>query len=539
MLILLLTSMLSSAFIIQPVKVAGGTIYIRADGSIDPPTANITSVDNVTYTFTDNNYDSICVERDNIIIDGANYTLQGTGSGPGMDLSSRSNVTIRNTKITSMQIGIWLSGSSNIISGNTLTNCGFMGVYVGGTNHTVIANKIAMDWGFGISLYESSNDIVFGNVITSPGGTGILFYCVSNESVFENYIEDSHRGFDLLGNTAFNPTSFSAVFENTVRNCTNAIDIEAFTHYYKVYHNSFVETGPAIFEDYWSLHGANSFDQGYPSGGNYWSDYHGPDWFSGPYQNETGSDGIGDVPYIIGSGNIDHYPLKTPYPCLNDVAIRNVNPNQTAVMEGHSVQVDVEVVNQGHFTETFNVTLYANTTIVDSLTNITLTKWDSTTLKFAWNTTGFAEGNYVLKAYADPVPGEVWPNDNELSYEFVSIIHVAIQELTPCNQVGDPRDSFQLGGLAYFKVKVDVIGQTLPQLLTINVYDSENTTIGVESFQGPVNPGVSTFVISVYIPPSSHLGNAKVYANLYTDWPHNGGVPYCPEASSTFQITGP
>jgi PKD repeat protein len=49
----------------------------------------------------------------------------------------------------------------------------------------------------------------------------------------------------------------------------------------------------------------NVWDDGYPSGGNYWNDYAGTDLYSGPYQNETGSDGIGDTWYPVG----DHYPL--------------------------------------------------------------------------------------------------------------------------------------------------------------------------------------------------------------------------------------
>jgi len=51
MLSLVLISTLTLALNIQPVK-ASGTIYIRADGSIDPPTAPISTDDNVTYTFT-------------------------------------------------------------------------------------------------------------------------------------------------------------------------------------------------------------------------------------------------------------------------------------------------------------------------------------------------------------------------------------------------------------------------------------------------------------------------------------------------------
>ena len=120
-LMLLLTSIATLTFNIQPVK-ASGTIYIRADGSIDPPTAPITSSDNVTYTFTDNIYDEIVVERDNIMVDGAGYTLQGIGNGRGIDLSGRSNVTIKNTNIKNFYFGIHLSSSSNnSIIGNDIT----------------------------------------------------------------------------------------------------------------------------------------------------------------------------------------------------------------------------------------------------------------------------------------------------------------------------------------------------------------------------------------------------------------------------------
>jgi len=57
---------------------------------------------------------------------------------------------------------------------------------------------------------------------------------------------------------------------------------------------------------------SSSWDDDYPSGGNYWSNYTGVDVKSGSYQNETGSDGIGDTPYIIDANNIDDYPLVVP-----------------------------------------------------------------------------------------------------------------------------------------------------------------------------------------------------------------------------------
>ncbi|HXX86880.1 MAG TPA: GC-type dockerin domain-anchored protein, partial [Candidatus Acidoferrum sp.] len=54
---------------------------------------------------------------------------------------------------------------------------------------------------------------------------------------------------------------------------------------------------------------ANTWDNGYPSGGNRWSDYNGTDSYRGLYQNVTGSDGIGDTPYVMAGNNTDHYPL--------------------------------------------------------------------------------------------------------------------------------------------------------------------------------------------------------------------------------------
>jgi hypothetical protein len=63
----------------------------------------------------------------------------------------------------------------------------------------------------------------------------------------------------------------------------------------------------------------NVWDDGYPSGGNYWSDYKGIDVKSGPNQDQPRSDGIGDTPYVIDANNQDRYPLMNPYVLLGDV----------------------------------------------------------------------------------------------------------------------------------------------------------------------------------------------------------------------------
>jgi hypothetical protein len=67
--IFLLIVMITSRFYIQAVG-ASSTIYIRADGSIDPPAAPISSSDNITYTLTGNIAEPVVIERSNIIVDG-------------------------------------------------------------------------------------------------------------------------------------------------------------------------------------------------------------------------------------------------------------------------------------------------------------------------------------------------------------------------------------------------------------------------------------------------------------------------------------
>jgi hypothetical protein len=101
------------------------------------------------------------------------------------------------------------------------------------------------------------------------------------------------------------------------------------------------------------------------------------------------------------------------YPPPVDVAVSGIQVSKTLVEAGQILYVNVTVGNYGYgsFTEKFNVTAYANTTILQTQT-VTLTTGKSTTLTFTWNTTGFAYGNYVISAYATPVPAETNLADN-------------------------------------------------------------------------------------------------------------------------------
>jgi len=152
-------------FNIQSVR-ASGTIYIRADGSIDPPTANITSADNITYTFTGNSFDSLVIERDNIVVDGAKYAIQGAGNA--IELSFRNNVTIMNTTIKKSSIGISVMYSNNTeIKGNNISSCTFYGIHFSHSyNSNVIENNVSNSRS-GIFLNFASNNFLRSNRMTN------------------------------------------------------------------------------------------------------------------------------------------------------------------------------------------------------------------------------------------------------------------------------------------------------------------------------------------------------------------------------------
>jgi len=105
-----------------------------------------------------------------------------------------------------------------------------------------------------------------------------------------------------------------------------------------------------------------------------------------------------------------------------DVAVLAVMSSKTVVGTGFNVTISIVVENQGDFTETFNVTVYANASFV-ALKAVTLSSGNSTALTFTWNTAGWVKGNYTVSALADMVLGETDIGDNNFTdgYVFVTI----------------------------------------------------------------------------------------------------------------------
>ena len=99
---------------------------------------------------------------------------------------------------------------------------------------------------------------------------------------------------------------------------------------------------------------------------------------------------------------------------IHEVVVTDVTPSSNLVNEGEAVNVSVTVANHGAYTETLNVTIYANSTAIASR-KLTLEPSNFATTSFVWNTTGYANGNYILNAEISPVTGEVDTTNNDLT----------------------------------------------------------------------------------------------------------------------------
>jgi parallel beta-helix repeat protein len=353
-----------------------GEIRIKADGSIDPPLAPVSTVDNVTYVLTaDITNSSFVIERDNIVLDGQNRKVQGTGENgtTGIDVTGRNNVTIENVEIKAFSYTIMIayssnctiignnitanfghgvmlcSSSSNSVSGNSVSENDGNGIWLYGFfNNSIRGNNIANNGG-GMWLVESSSNNISGNTITKSNygvwlngcssntvkensiidsGDGVLLNVSQNNSITGNEIALNNRDSiciwgssnynNISGNIVANSShgiwlsdssSYNNIIENEIANNTQGIALTQAANN-SIYHNNFVNNTIQAYADGLT----NTWDDGYPSGGNHWSDYSGTDLYRGPYQNETGSDCIGDTPYLVDTNNVDHYPVVNTWP---------------------------------------------------------------------------------------------------------------------------------------------------------------------------------------------------------------------------------
>jgi hypothetical protein len=103
---------------------------------------------------------------------------------------------------------------------------------------------------------------------------------------------------------------------------------------------------------------------------------------------------------------------------IDDVAVTNLTSAKTILGQGFTANLTATIQNLGNYTETVNVTAYANTTSIASQ-NVTVASGATTNATLVWDATGFAKGNYTLSAYAWPVPDETNTSNNNFTDNFI------------------------------------------------------------------------------------------------------------------------
>jgi len=267
----LVFSFLFCGIIVQPVDSQSfETIYIRADGSIEG--TDKIQRDGDVYTFISDVSGSIVVERDNFVLNGEGYILQGDGNENGITLGDISNTTVKNLKLSSFNIGILvMSSNDNKILEITITDS-FRGLDLTASENNTVSGNYITNNNEGIALENIYNNIV-ENVITNNSDIGIFLNGAGYNNIIGNNITNNKRGIVV-----------SLCYDNVI------------------YHNNFINNVNHVETD----NSKSIWDNG--NEGNYWSDY------ATKYPNATEIDDSGtwNTPYVISENNQDNYPLIDP-----------------------------------------------------------------------------------------------------------------------------------------------------------------------------------------------------------------------------------
>ena len=259
-------------------------------------------------TIASNMYGGIYLERSSKNLICNNQILNNGGGGPGLRYGvgiqssySNSNIVCGNSISKNVVSGISIIDSyDNIIDHNTVIE-GSIGVDITASGNIVSYNVLSLN-GDGIALSGSGNTIKKNEIFKNDIGIGIGYSSasvVSENNITENYhgITMAHGSPDVM------------IVANVISKNHNGILI----HYSNgsiIHHNNFINNTVNVPEDVYP--NVNTWDDDYPSGGNYWSDYLDADFQNGPHQNLTGSDGIGDTPHTLDARNEDRFPLMGP-----------------------------------------------------------------------------------------------------------------------------------------------------------------------------------------------------------------------------------
>ena len=344
----------------------------------------------------------------------------------GIDLYDSNNNTITGNTITNNNDGIYLSESNgNTITGNTITNNTWTGInliynsngntitgntffhnglYVHASRQNTVTNNTVN--GKPLVYLEGKSNIIIDNV--NEAGQLILVTCtgitIKNQELINTTVGIELWDTDnclITGNTiTHNPyggidlhySKSNTIMGNTITNNTRTgIDL-AYSNNNLLYHNNLISNTQNANDEC-----SNYWNNSYPSGGNYWSDYTGTDLHHGKNQDITGSDGIGDVPYTIsGNNNTDRYPLMEPS-IVEPPPPPPPPPQKQAFLEITSSDIVFTETNP-HIYEEIQITVTIHNIGNETAENITVKFYDVNTLIGQCNISHISHNSYGIAA---------------------------------------------------------------------------------------------------------------------------------------------
>lgn len=283
-------------------------------------------------------------------------------------LTGRNNLTIDPS--TFPEVGyLAVVNSMRITVKNLVLKNNLEGVLVAFTENSTFKNLHVSDNKVGIILLSSNNNSIIGNTIMS-NDEGISLLRSHNNFITRNNLIDSPISFivDRWSNSIYHS------FSNTIHHNNFIFEPPKFTSEKRSWYDSLPLGGElvdAYTRDHTSvwIYEVNTWDNGYPLGGNYWIITNALDSHNGPNQDETGSDGIVDEAYVISElskywpahggelylyRNQDKYPLMNPCetpPSASAGPSQTVDEDTVMTLNGSASWDNTNITN---YTWTFN-----------------------------------------------------------------------------------------------------------------------------------------------------------------------------------------
>ncbi len=281
--------------------------------------------------------DVVNIAADNVVV--SRFTIinsKNQGGCAGVNSYNIKNCSIRENNILSNWRGIWLYNcTNNIIHGNSIINTTeSLAIWIHYSNSTVISSNIVTNNPAGVYLYYSDNNVVRRNSITDNNYYGLTLQDSKGNLIIENVIANNSEWNGI----ALWDSSHNTVAANNISNNPYGLRF-GFSSNNTIYHNNFINNVIQAYDtyrEYNSEPSINSWDNDYPSGGNYWSNYEE----EYPDAAELDGSGIWDTPYVIDENNQDNYPLMKPWSAFP----RSIEESKTKIEELGSLG---EIVNQG------------------------------------------------------------------------------------------------------------------------------------------------------------------------------------------------